>query len=215
VKGTRIPVRLVLGYLASGAAPEEIIEEFPDLTAEDISACLIYARDLSEFEVAAQPMRFFADHCVPRSIGETLISGGHEVIRLSTQLPSDADDSTVIEEAQEMGAILLSLNGDFADLIRYPPEHYGGSLPGRFGIVRRQFLRLWTSYSSIWSSIHVRSTTVESYSWLRPTAFGFDVAPNTTPLITPMHTWRKAKAFFLWPWRPRGSSQRTCPNFCR
>ena len=53
VKGTRIPVRLVLGYLASGAAPEEIIEEFPDLTAEDISACLIYARDLSEFEVAA------------------------------------------------------------------------------------------------------------------------------------------------------------------
>ena len=86
-------------------------------------------------------MRFFADHCVPRSIGETLISGGHEVIRLSTQLPSDADDSTVIEEAQEMGAILLSLNGDFADLIRYPPEHYGGSLPGRFGIVRRQFLR--------------------------------------------------------------------------
>jgi len=71
-------------------------------------------------------MRFFADHCVPHSIGETLISEGHEVIRLSTQLPSDADDSTVIGEAQEMGAILLSLNGDFADLIRYPPENYGG-----------------------------------------------------------------------------------------
>jgi predicted nuclease of predicted toxin-antitoxin system len=71
-------------------------------------------------------MRFFADHCVPHSIGETLISEGHEVVRLSTQLPSDADDSTVIEEAQEMGAILLSLNGDFADLIRYPPESYGG-----------------------------------------------------------------------------------------
>ena len=44
---------LVLGYLASGAAPEEIIEEFPDLTAEDISACLIYARARSEFGVAA------------------------------------------------------------------------------------------------------------------------------------------------------------------
>jgi len=71
-------------------------------------------------------MRFFADHCVPHSIGEPLTSEGHEVIRLSTQLPSDADDSTVIEEAQEMSAILLSLNGDFADLIRYPPDHYGG-----------------------------------------------------------------------------------------
>jgi len=55
VKGTRNPVSLVLGYLASGAgaAPDEIIEEFPDLTTEDISACLVYARDLSEFEVAA------------------------------------------------------------------------------------------------------------------------------------------------------------------
>ncbi|MCS3648842.1 uncharacterized protein (DUF433 family) [Salinibacter ruber] len=43
VKGTRIPVSLILGYLASGASPDEIIEEFPDLTPEDISACLLYA----------------------------------------------------------------------------------------------------------------------------------------------------------------------------
>ena len=53
MEGTRIPVSLVLGDLASGAAPEEIIEEFPDLTADDISACLVYARDCSDFEVAA------------------------------------------------------------------------------------------------------------------------------------------------------------------
>ena len=53
VKGTRIPVSLILGYLASGSSPDEIIEEFPDLMAEDISACLVYARDLSDFEVAA------------------------------------------------------------------------------------------------------------------------------------------------------------------
>ena len=53
VKGTWIPVSLVLWYLGSGASPEEIIEEFLDLTAEDISAFLIYARALSEFEVAA------------------------------------------------------------------------------------------------------------------------------------------------------------------
>jgi uncharacterized protein (DUF433 family) len=53
VKGTRIPVSLILGYLASGSSSGEIIEEFPDLTAEDISACLVYARDLSDFDVAA------------------------------------------------------------------------------------------------------------------------------------------------------------------
>lgn len=71
-------------------------------------------------------MRFFADHCVPRSVGETLDSEGHEVVRLSARLRVDADDSAVIEEAQKIGEILLSLNGDFADLLRYPPEEYAG-----------------------------------------------------------------------------------------
>lgn len=52
IKGTRIPVSLVLGYLAAGHAFEDIIREFPDLSKEQIAACLDYARDLSEFEVA-------------------------------------------------------------------------------------------------------------------------------------------------------------------
>ena len=51
IKGTRIPVSLVLGYLASGRTAEGIIGEFPDLRHEQISACLAYARDLAEFEV--------------------------------------------------------------------------------------------------------------------------------------------------------------------
>jgi len=52
IKGTRIPVSLILGYLASGMTFEEIMKEFPDLTKEHISACLDYAPELSEFEVA-------------------------------------------------------------------------------------------------------------------------------------------------------------------
>jgi uncharacterized protein (DUF433 family) len=52
IKGTRIPVSLILGYLAAGHTAEEIIIEFPDLTKEQIMACLDYARDLAEFEVA-------------------------------------------------------------------------------------------------------------------------------------------------------------------
>jgi len=52
IKGTRIPVSLVLGYLAEGYSPEQIIAEFPDLSKEQIAACLDYARELAEFEVA-------------------------------------------------------------------------------------------------------------------------------------------------------------------
>ena len=53
IKNTRIPASLVLGYLASGFSAEQIIAEFPDLVADDIAACLDYARDLADSEVAA------------------------------------------------------------------------------------------------------------------------------------------------------------------
>ena len=50
LKGTRIPVGLVLGYLAAGKTADEIILAFPELTSKQIAACLDYARDLAEFE---------------------------------------------------------------------------------------------------------------------------------------------------------------------
>ena len=51
IKGTRIPASLILGYLAAGHTAEEIIAEFPDLTHDQIAACLDYARNLAEFAV--------------------------------------------------------------------------------------------------------------------------------------------------------------------
>ena len=53
IKGTRIPVALILGYVAAGRRVEQIVSEFPDLTADDVAACLHYARDLADFEAVA------------------------------------------------------------------------------------------------------------------------------------------------------------------
>ena len=50
IKGTRIPVGLVLGHLAAGKTSADILAEFPDLTSEQVGACLDYARELAEFE---------------------------------------------------------------------------------------------------------------------------------------------------------------------
>lgn len=43
IKGTRIIVYDVLEYLAGGMTEAEILADFPDLTAEDIRACLAFA----------------------------------------------------------------------------------------------------------------------------------------------------------------------------
>jgi uncharacterized protein (DUF433 family) len=45
VRNKRITVFDVLGWLASGMNYKEIIEDFPELTMEDIKACLAYAAD--------------------------------------------------------------------------------------------------------------------------------------------------------------------------
>lgn len=45
IRGTRITVSDILEYLAGGMSQEEILADFPDLTAEDISAALIFAAE--------------------------------------------------------------------------------------------------------------------------------------------------------------------------
>jgi len=45
IRETRITVYDVLGYLSTGMSFDEIILDFPELTIEDIKACLSYAAD--------------------------------------------------------------------------------------------------------------------------------------------------------------------------
>ena len=51
IRGMRITVYDVLSYLASGMSAKEIIEDFPELTKEDIQACLSYAADTPAAEL--------------------------------------------------------------------------------------------------------------------------------------------------------------------
>ena len=47
IKGTRIPVSVVLDNLAANVTPEEILRAYPSLTREAITAALAYAADLA------------------------------------------------------------------------------------------------------------------------------------------------------------------------
>ncbi|HXG56911.1 MAG TPA: DUF433 domain-containing protein [Vicinamibacterales bacterium] len=50
IKGTRISVDLVMDLLAAGYTTQQIIEQYDHLTAEDIQACLAYAREVIQSE---------------------------------------------------------------------------------------------------------------------------------------------------------------------
>ena len=51
IKGTRIPVHLILRMLANGDTPEELLEEYPSLTRDDLLACMDYGASLAEEQV--------------------------------------------------------------------------------------------------------------------------------------------------------------------
>lgn len=51
VRGMRITVYEVLEYLASGMSTEEVLKDFPDLTAADVQACLAYAADRERLQI--------------------------------------------------------------------------------------------------------------------------------------------------------------------
>ena len=71
-------------------------------------------------------LRFFTDHCISNYIVKRLREAGHEVFCLRDHIPIDSTDTIVISKAQELDSILLSLNGDFSDLVTYHPSEYKG-----------------------------------------------------------------------------------------
>lgn len=55
IRGMRITVYDVLEYLASGMSQQEILDDFPYLTVDDILACLSFAASRERLMIAIQP----------------------------------------------------------------------------------------------------------------------------------------------------------------
>ena len=55
IRGMRMTVYDVLEYLASGMSQQEILDDFPYLSKEDVLACLSFAANRERLMVALQP----------------------------------------------------------------------------------------------------------------------------------------------------------------
>jgi len=51
IKGTRVPVSIIVGSMADGQTVEEVIEAYPQLSPEDVRAALAYAADLVRTDI--------------------------------------------------------------------------------------------------------------------------------------------------------------------
>jgi len=56
IRGTRVPLRTILASLAAGDTVEEILEEYPTLTGEDVRAAIAFAAASAEEDLPVQPL---------------------------------------------------------------------------------------------------------------------------------------------------------------
>jgi uncharacterized protein (DUF433 family) len=55
LKGTRVPLRIVLAFLAQGESADMILEEFPGVTEEHLRACIAFAAASAAEDLPAPP----------------------------------------------------------------------------------------------------------------------------------------------------------------
>jgi uncharacterized protein (DUF433 family) len=53
IRGMRIPVSVIVGQLAHGAMPEEVLKDYPDLERGDVQQALEYAAWLAQEEIVS------------------------------------------------------------------------------------------------------------------------------------------------------------------
>ncbi len=71
-------------------------------------------------------LKIFCDHCLSNFIIAELQAANCEVLRLKDHIPEGSLDPVALAKAQELDCVLVSMNGDFANVITYPPAQYKG-----------------------------------------------------------------------------------------
>jgi predicted nuclease of predicted toxin-antitoxin system len=77
-------------------------------------------------------MSLLLDHNVPRKYLRLLQEWGYESTVLDEHIAADADDADVIALAQELDAVLLTADLDFANILDYPPADHAGIVVMRY-----------------------------------------------------------------------------------
>lgn len=79
-------------------------------------------------------MSLLVDHCVPRKFVRLLVEWGYVATPLAEHAATDSPDPDVLALAQQLDAVLLTVDLDFANILDYPPGNYAGIVVMRYDI---------------------------------------------------------------------------------
>ena len=129
--GTRIWVSLFVDNLADGATEAEIQEAYPALTRDDIRAALAYAAEMAreryvDIPNQASDMRFKLDENIDARLTALLHEAGHDATTVREQGLHGTEDPDLFNYCVSEARSLVTLDLDFSNVLRYPPERTPG-----------------------------------------------------------------------------------------
>ncbi len=111
IRGTRIPVEIVLRKLSDGATTQALLSAYPRLTPDDIRAALVYAADTIAHETLVPwpeiTVRFLADECCDYAAVDALRQAGHDVLAVA-EFQQRSVDRELMALALETDRVLLT-----------------------------------------------------------------------------------------------------------
>jgi len=126
IRGTRIPVELILRKLSEKATEADLMDAYPQLVTEDIQAAIRFAADTiaqEETVIVSRKaswdfftMRFLVDESCDIVLSQALLEDGNDVLDVRDSKPG-ANDEWVINFALSENRILLTEDKDFGRLI--------------------------------------------------------------------------------------------------
>lgn len=122
IRGTRIPVDLIVCLFGEKMAVKEILEDYPHLSEEDIRAALLYSSKVVEGEDVF-PMKAKADMLnfwLMRALGQRLPPLSPRIVIPSStigELMKGAKDRRVLKQALEEKRILITNDKDFGEIV--------------------------------------------------------------------------------------------------
>lgn len=128
IRGTRIPVELILSLLASGMSEEKILANYPDLSGEDIRACLAEAPRLAEVEMGSleRRVRFLADENIsPKSV-EFLRELGFDAVHVRDVGLKGKSGREIMAYALQEKRTFVTLDREFADVCNHLFDTHSG-----------------------------------------------------------------------------------------
>ena len=176
IKGTRIPISVILEQIAEGESWDTLLAGYPELEKEDIRAqpCSMPGHSLTTQrleQLVFETLKVYLDQMFRLDVAQALRAEGHDVVRASEVGQARANDQQILQKAIAENRILITLDEHFGDWVILPLRQHPGVIrlkvnPATSKNVINLLLPFLRLYSSVQFKNHLVMLSPKRSKWI-------------------------------------------------